>query len=50
MDLPPITLPLVERSVTKIELDEETLIIGRSKLEGSCAIEQVSYLTLHTMQ
>ena len=28
MDLSPITLPQVEKSVTKIELDNETLIRG----------------------
>jgi len=47
IDLSPITLPLVEIRVTKIELDKETLIKGRSKLfKGGCDIELV-FLLLH---
>ena len=43
MDLSLTALPFVEISVTKIELDKETLVRGRSKLfKGCCAIEQVN--------
>ena len=37
-------------SVTKIELDKETLITGRSKLfKGCCAIEEEYYINLNNL-
>jgi hypothetical protein len=41
MDLSVITLPLVEISVTKIDLDKETLIRERSKLFKSCGATEL---------
>ena len=44
MDLSPISFPLEENKVTKIESDKETLIGERLKLfKAYCAIKQVIY-------